>query len=58
MYNATISTINNTMNNFITANDLKTKGISVIEPIAKKGLETVVKVRGVDTYVILNYQGI
>jgi len=53
MYNATISTINNTMNNFITANDLKTKGISVIEPIAKKGLETVVKVRGVDTYVIL-----
>ncbi len=53
MYNTIVSTIKNTMNNFVTANDLKTKGISVVEPFAKKGLETIVKVRGVDTYVIL-----
>ncbi|MFA5792846.1 MAG: prevent-host-death protein [Candidatus Gracilibacteria bacterium] len=42
------------MNNFITANELKTKGISAISPFAKKGWETVVKVRGVDTYVVLS----
>lgn len=44
------------MNNFITANDLKTKGVSAIKPFAKKGLETVIKVRGIDTYVVLTTQ--
>lgn len=53
MYNTIVSTIKSTMNNFVTANDLKVKGISAVEPFAKKGLETVVKVRGKDKYVIL-----
>lgn len=44
------------MNNAVTANDLKTKGVSAIEPFAKKGLETVITVRGVDTYVVLTTQ--
>lgn len=44
------------MNNFVTANDLKTKGVSAIEPFAKKGLETIITVRGVDTYVVLTTQ--
>ncbi|EKD64270.1 MAG: prevent-host-death family protein [uncultured bacterium] len=56
MYNTIDSTIKNTMNNFVTANDLKTKGVSAIEPFAKKGLETVITVRGVDTYVVLTTQ--
>lgn len=50
------STIKNTMNNFVTANDLKIKGISAIEPFAEKGMETVVKVRGTDKYVILTIE--
>lgn len=41
------------MNNQITANDLKMKGISAVKPFAQKGLETIVKVRGKDEYVIL-----
>lgn len=41
------------MNNFVTANELKTKGVSAIEPFAKKGLEAVITVRGIDTYVVL-----
>lgn len=44
------------MNNFVTANDLKTKGVSAIEPFAEKGLETIITVRGVDTYVVLTTQ--
>lgn len=50
-----IANLLNTMN-FITANQLKTKGISAIESFAKKGMETVVKVRGVDKYVILTIE--
>jgi len=41
------------MNNTITANLLKTKGISAVNPFAKKGIETIVTVRGEDKYVIL-----
>ncbi len=41
------------MNNIITANQLKTKGISIADNFAKKGLETIVTVRGKAKYVIL-----
>lgn len=41
------------MNNFITANDLKIKGVTVLEPLAKKGLEAIITVRGQETYVVL-----
>lgn len=41
------------MNNTVTANDLKVKGISVLDAHAKKGLETVITVRGQEKYVIL-----
>lgn len=42
------------MNNTITANELKTKGISAAEENAREGLETVVTVRGEEKYVILS----
>ena len=42
------------MNNTITANDLKTKGISIAENLAKQGLETIITVRGKAKYVILD----
>jgi hypothetical protein len=41
------------MDNIITANDLKVKGVSAIETFAKKGLETIVTVRGEEKYIIL-----
>jgi len=44
------------MNNQITANDLKVKGISIVKPFADQGLETIVKVRGKDEYVILTIE--
>jgi hypothetical protein len=53
LYNTIVSTYFNTMNNSITANDLKTKGISIVSPFAEKGLETFIKVRGVDKYVVI-----
>lgn len=54
IYNTITSTIKNTMNNTITANELKTKGISIADDLAKKGLETIVTVRGEAKYVILS----
>ena len=41
------------MNNTITANILKTKGISAVDIFANQGIETIVTVRGEDKYVIL-----
>lgn len=41
------------MNNTLTANDLKTKGISVVDKNAKNGIETIVTVRGKEKYVII-----
>lgn len=41
------------MNNTITANELKSKGISIADTFASKGLETIVTVRGEAKYVIL-----
>ncbi|MFA5821130.1 MAG: type II toxin-antitoxin system prevent-host-death family antitoxin [Candidatus Gracilibacteria bacterium] len=41
------------MNNTVTANDLKTKGVSTIENFAKQGLETIVTVHGKEKYVVV-----
>lgn len=41
------------MNNTVTANELKTKGISIADDLAAQGLETIVTVRGEAKYVIL-----
>jgi len=41
------------MDNVITANQLKTKGISIADNLASQGLETIVTVRGEAKYVIL-----
>lgn len=41
------------MNSTITANEIKTKGISIADKFAKEGLETMVTVRGKRKYVIL-----
>ncbi len=41
------------MNNFVTANDLKTKGISSIDMVVKEAEEAVVTVRGKSTYVVI-----
>jgi hypothetical protein len=42
------------MNNTITANDLKTGGVSALEPILSQGLEAVITVHGKNTYVVLS----
>jgi len=41
------------MNNTLTANDLKTKGISSVDKNAEKGLETIITIRGKEKYVII-----
>ncbi|MDW7739048.1 MAG: hypothetical protein SCJ97_03175 [Bacillota bacterium] len=41
------------MDNYITANDLKTKGVSAIDMAVKESDEVVVTVRGKSTYVII-----
>lgn len=53
MYNTIDSTIINTMNNIITANELKTKGVSALDSLMKNDGEVVVTVRGKNKYVIL-----
>lgn len=41
------------MNNTITANDLKIKGVSILEAHSKLGMETIITVRGQEKYVVL-----
>lgn len=41
------------MSNIITANDLKTKGVSAINMIVKESEEAIVTVRGKNTYVVI-----
>lgn len=40
----------------IKANDLKIKGISLLEPILKKENEAVISVRGTDRYVVMDME--
>ncbi len=41
------------MSNLITANDLKTRGVSAIDMVVKESEEAVVTVRGKSTYVVI-----
>ena len=41
------------MNNFITANDLKTRGVSVINEATSNGNEAIITVRGKNQYVVI-----
>ena len=41
------------MNNTITANELKTKGVSLINKVTSEGAEALITVRGKTEYVIL-----
>ena len=41
------------MNNIVTANDLKTKGISAIDIVVREAEEAVVTVRGKSAYVVI-----
>jgi hypothetical protein len=38
----------------VTANDLKTKGVSVVEAGLLKDEEVIISVRGIDTYVVMD----
>lgn len=38
----------------VTANDLKTKGVSVFEAGLLKDEEVIISVRGIDTYVVMD----
>jgi len=42
-----------TLNNVITANDLKTKGISALKNLTADGFEVIITVRGKAKYVVL-----
>ncbi|MBI9056043.1 MAG: type II toxin-antitoxin system prevent-host-death family antitoxin [Bacteroidales bacterium] len=42
------------MNNIVTANDLKVKGVSIIEEITSKTGEAIISVRGKNKYVVLS----
>ncbi|MBI5414944.1 prevent-host-death protein [Candidatus Peregrinibacteria bacterium] len=44
------------MNNILTANDLKTRGISAIEKHADSDMEIFITVRGEEKYVILSIE--
>lgn len=44
------------MNNIITANDLKTKGVSVIEEITNQDSEAIITVRGKNRFVVLSIE--
>ena len=41
------------MSNIITANDLKTRGVSAIDKVVEESEEAVVTVRGKNTYVVI-----
>ena len=43
------------MNNVVTANELKVRGVSSLKSILSKGLEAVISVRGKNTYVVLSH---
>ena len=40
----------------LTANDLKTKGVSILDEALKEDQEATISVRGRDTYVVLNME--
>lgn len=44
------------MGNIITANELKTKGVSVIEEVTTQNAEAIITVRGKNKYVVLSIE--
>jgi PHD/YefM family antitoxin component YafN of YafNO toxin-antitoxin module len=44
------------MNNIVTANDLKTRGVSIIEEITSETGEAIITVRGKYKYVVLSME--
>ena len=44
------------MNNIVTANDLKTKGVSIIDEITSESGEAIITVRGKNKYVVLSLE--
>ena len=44
------------MNNIVTANDLKTKGVTIIEEITSETGEAIISVRGKNKYVVLSIE--
>lgn len=46
----------NEMNNIITANELKTKGVSIIDEIKNDNNEVIITVRGKNKYVVLSIE--
>ena len=44
------------MNNIITANELKTKGVSIIEEVTTQNTEAIITVRGKNKYVVLSIE--
>lgn len=44
------------MSNIITANELKTKGVSVIEEVTAQNAEAIITVRGKNKYVVLSIE--
>jgi len=44
------------MSNIITANELKTKGVSVIEEVTTQNAEAIITVRGKNKYVVLSIE--
>ncbi len=44
------------MNNVVTANDLKVKGVSIIEEITSETGEAIISVRGKNKYVVLSME--
>ena len=44
------------MSNIITANDLKTRGVSAIDMVVEESEEAVVTLRGKNTYVVIQIE--
>jgi len=44
------------MNNLVTANELKTKGVSIIDEITSESGEAIITVRGKNKYVVISIE--
>ena len=56
VYNSTLNREDNNMSNIVTANDLKTKGVSIIDKITSESGEAIITVRGKNKYVVLSLE--
>jgi len=44
------------MNNTVSANDLKIKGVSILESVMKKNSEALITIRGKITYIVIPHE--